>query len=113
MPGDPAAWLPAARVAQFDCLEAYATLNQAQAEELGALLRTERYQGGNTMAVTSYEKGEQQGRRTMLQEQLEVRFGPLSPSAQERFESLSPEQLRALGLKLLKAQSLQELGLED
>ena len=101
----------------LECLEAYATLDQAQAEELGALLRTERYQGAQAMAVTTFEKGVQaglqQGRRTTLQEQLEARFGPLSPGAQQRLESLSPERLRALTLGLLKAQSLQELGLED
>jgi hypothetical protein len=142
----------------LECLEAYATLDQAQAEELGALLRTERYQGAQAMAVTTFEKGVQaglqqaattfekgvqaglqqaattfekgvqaglqqaattfekglqQGQRTMLLKQLEARFGPLSPGAQERLESLGPEQLEALGLALLEAQSLQELGLED
>ena len=41
----------------LDCLEAYATLDEAQAQELGALLRTERYQGAQAMAVTTFEKG--------------------------------------------------------
>jgi hypothetical protein len=54
MPRDPAAWLPTARVAQFDCLEAHATLNEAQAQELGELLQTERYQGTRAMAVTTF-----------------------------------------------------------
>ena len=103
----------------LDCLEAYATLDEAQAQELEALLRTERYQGAQAMAVTTFEKGLQQGaglqqgQRTMLQELLEARFGPLSPGAQQRLESLSPERLEALALELLKARSLQELGLED
>ncbi len=97
----------------MDCLEAYATLDEAQAQELEALLRTERYQGTQAMAVTTFEKGLLQGRRTMLQEQLEVRFGPLSPGAQQRLESVGPERLKALALELLKAQSLEELGLED
>ena len=101
----------------LDCLEAYATLDEAQAQELGALLRTERYQGAQAMAVTTFEKGVQaglqQGQRTTLQKQLEARFGPLSASAQERLDSLGPERLEALALELLKAQSLQELGLED
>jgi hypothetical protein len=101
----------------LDCLEAYATLDEAQARELGALLRTERYQGAQIMAVTTFEKGVQaglqQGQRTTLQKQLEARFGPLRPGAQERLESLSTEGLEALTLALLKAQSLQELGLED
>ena len=101
----------------LDCLEAYATLDEAQARELEALLRTERYQGTQVMAVTTFEKGVQQGlqqgQRTMLQEQLEARFGPLSPGAQHRLESVGPERLKALALELLKAQSLKELGLED
>ena len=65
------------------------------------------------MAVTTFEKGMQQGQRTTLRKQLEVRFGPLSPSAQQRLDGLSSERLEALTLELLKAQSLQELGLED
>ena len=97
----------------LDCLEAYATLDEAQAQELGALLRTERYQGAQAMAATTFEKGLQQGQRTMLRELLEARFGPLSPGAQQRLEGQSPERLEALALALLKAQSLQELGLED
>src|SRR5262249_20395803 len=91
----------------LECLEAYAMLDQAQAEELGALLRTERYQGAQAMAVTTFEKGLQQGRRTTLQELLEARFGPLRLEARQRLESLSPERLQALTLGLLKAQSLQ------
>jgi 3-methyladenine DNA glycosylase/8-oxoguanine DNA glycosylase len=104
----------------LECLEAYAMLDQAQEQELGALLRTERYQGVQAMAVTTFERGVQaglqqglRGLRTVLKKQLEARFGPLTPSAQERLESLDSERLEALGLELLKAQSLQELGLED
>jgi hypothetical protein len=97
----------------LECLEAYAMLDQAQEQELGALLRTERYEGAQAMAVTTFEKGWQQGQRTTLRKQHQARFGPLSPRAQERLESLSPERLEALSLELLKAQSLQELDLED
>jgi hypothetical protein len=109
----------------LDCLEAYAALDEAQAQELGALLRTERYQGAQAMAMTTFEKGLQQGQqqglqqglqqgqRTILHKMLEARFGPLSPGAQQRLESFGLEQLDALALALLKARSLQELGLED
>jgi Domain of unknown function (DUF4351) len=101
----------------LDCLEAYARLDEAQAQELAALLRTERYRGVQTMAITTFEKGVeaglQRGQQTMLRKLLEARFGPLSTSTQERLESLGPEQLEALALALLKAKSLQELGLED
>jgi hypothetical protein len=146
----------------LECLEAYATLDEAQAQELGALLRTERYQGVQAMAMTTFEKGVQaglqqaqttyekgvqaglqqaqttyekgvqaglqqanttfekglqqglqEGRRTTLEKLLEARFGPLSPSAQQRLDNLSGERLEALTLALLKARSLQELDLED
>jgi hypothetical protein len=116
----------------LECLESYATLDQAQAQELEALLHTKRYQGVQAMAVTTFEKGVQaglqqaattfekgvqaglqQGWRTALQELLEARFGPLTPVAQQRLEGLSSERLKALTRELLKAQSLQELGLED
>jgi hypothetical protein len=97
----------------LDCLEAYATLDEAQAQELEKLLRTERYSGAQAMAVTTFEKGLQQGQRTTLQKQLEARFGPLSASVRERLNSLSPERLEALSLSLLTSRSLQELGLED
>jgi hypothetical protein len=97
----------------LDCLEAYATLDEAQARELGELLQTERYRGAQAMAITTFEKGVQQGLRTTLRKQLEARFGALSPGAQQRLEGLGSERLEALALALLKAESLQELGLED
>jgi hypothetical protein len=101
----------------LDCLETYAALDEGQAEELGALLQTERYREAQAMAMTTFEKGVQtglqQGQRTTLRKLLEARFGPLSSRARERLEGLGSERLETLTLELLKAQSLQELGLED
>lgn len=101
----------------LDCLEAYAALDDAQAQELEALLRTERYQEARAMAMTTFEKGlqkgRQQGQRSMLQKLLEARFGPLSPVAQQRLDGLGEERLEVLALELLTVQSLRELGLED
>src|SRR5262249_28415348 len=97
----------------LDCLEAYATLDEAQAKELEALLRTERYQGVQSMAGTDVRQGVEQGQRKTVRKQLKDGVGPVSPVAQQRLESLSPEQLDALALALLGARSLQELGLED
>jgi hypothetical protein len=85
------------------------------------LLQTERYQEVRAMNVTTFEKGHQQGleqgksegQRELLRLQLEDHFGPLSARAQQRLEALAPERLRTLARALLKAQSLQELGLED
>jgi hypothetical protein len=100
----------------LDCLEAYATLDEAQAQELEALLQTDCHQGTQTMAVTTFEKGVQQGMqgwRRSLKKQLEARLGPLSSHVEERLQSLSPEELEGLSLALLQATSFKELGLED
>jgi hypothetical protein len=63
--------------------------------------------------LMEYKKGMLEGRRRVLRKRLEARFGPLSPVARDRLDSLGPEQLEALALALLNAQSLQDLGLED
>ncbi len=105
----------------FDCLEAYAALDDTQVQQLAELLQTERYQGTQAMAITTFERGMQQGMeqgmqqglRRLLQKQLEARFGPLGPSAQQRLDSLNADQIEALGLTFVDARSLQELGLED
>jgi hypothetical protein len=65
------------------------------------------------MNLTTFEKGVQQGQRKLLRKQLEARFGPLSPHAAQRLESLGEDQLGELTVGVLTAQSLQDLGLED
>ena len=59
------------------------------------------------------EKGIEKGYRRLLQEQLEERFGPLSPAVLERLQQLPAERLSELGRALLRAHSLRELGLEE
>jgi hypothetical protein len=59
------------------------------------------------------QRGVQKGQRELLHEQLETRFGPLSPAAQARLASWPAERLPDLGRALLSAASLQQLGLED
>jgi hypothetical protein len=63
--------------------------------------------------MTTYERGILQGQRQMALSQLEAKFGPLPPAVQQRVEALAPEQLHQLVLDLVKAQSLQELHLQD
>jgi hypothetical protein len=77
------------------------------------LLRTERYQEVQDMAITIFDGGSPQGWRTTVQKVLEAKFGPLRTSTRERLDSLGPERLEALALEALKAHSLQELSLED
>ncbi|CAN5885784.1 hypothetical protein BH23PLA1_BH23PLA1_20230 [soil metagenome] len=44
---------------------------------------------------------------------LENRFGPLSEAVRARLEALPADRLESLGVELLSAGSLKELGLED
>jgi hypothetical protein len=96
-----------------ECVDAYLPLEGPQLQEFEHLLVTEPYTGVKIMAMTYVEQGRQEGRRELLQNQLEKRFGPLSASVRERLQSLSRERLIELSLAVLDAQSLRELGLED
>jgi hypothetical protein len=104
-----------------ECVQAYLPLDDEQQQEFQRLMATEPYQGVQAMNTTWYEKGIEQGiergieqgRRQLLQEQLDERFGPLSPAVQERLRQLPAERLTALAKALLRAQSLRDLGLED
>jgi hypothetical protein len=96
-----------------ECLEAYTDLDEAQKERLQRLLSTEPYQEVQTIMTTTYERGILQGERRSALRLLEAKFGPLSPEVKQRVEELAPEELAQLQLDLLKAQSLQELGLQD
>jgi hypothetical protein len=96
-----------------ECLEAYGNLDETQRQRLEALLATEPYQEARPLIITTYERGRNEGRREMTLLLLEAKFGPLSPAAKQRVEALSPEQLRQLGLDLVKDLSLKDLHLED
>jgi Domain of unknown function (DUF4351) len=96
---------------------AYLPLDEAQQREFEQLVATEPYKGiqpmTRTLASTWYEKGLEKGRRELLREQLEERFGALPPPVLDRLQQLPAEQLTPLGKAVLHAQSLRELGLED
>jgi len=63
------------------------------------------------MNTTWFEKGIEKERRETVRELLEDRFGTLPPRAEERLQALSMEELKSLRKGLLRAASLQELGL--
>lgn len=102
-------------------MQAYLPLDEAQQREFERLIATEPYRGVQAVNKTWFEqgmergmeKGEEKGQRAILHEQLEVRFGPLPPAAQERFQRLPADRLPVLARAVLRAQSLRELGLED
>jgi Domain of unknown function (DUF4351) len=74
-------------------------------EPIAGALRPQRKRG----EMMGAEKGE----RNVLHKLLEMRFGPLSPEASGKLEAFSEQRLGELTDRLLGAQSLRELGLEE
>jgi hypothetical protein len=105
----------ARRYLLFECVDAYMPLQGPQLGEFEAWLSRDANAEVKTMAYTSLGQARQEGRvegqRKMARLLLESRFGPLSPLALQRLESMSEEQLRELAIAFPTAQSLQELGL--
>lgn len=73
----------------------------------------EQYQEVGPLMLTTYERGILQGQRKTALLQLEAKFGPLTSEVKQRLDALSPEQLDRLLVDLIKAQSLDELHLQD
>jgi Domain of unknown function (DUF4351) len=100
-----------------ECLEAYSELDEVQKERLQALLQTEAYHEVEPLMKTTYERGIEcgieQGERRLTLRLMEAKFGPLTPEVKQQLEALSPESLAQLQLDLLKAQSFEELHLDD
>ena len=59
------------------------------------------------------EQGIVQGQQRTVLRQMESMFGPLLLKVKEQVEALSSEALAQLQLDLLRAQTLEELGLDD
>ncbi len=57
--------------------------------------------------------GERRGRGEMFCDLVEERFGPLPPDVRERAEKMSLPDLVYYGRKILRAQSLSDLGLDQ
>jgi hypothetical protein len=108
-----------------ECVQAYLPLDEAQQREFDRIAAGEPYRGVQAMNLTSYEKGELKGkaegieqgalmgRRAVLLELIEDRFGPLPPRLAERLEGLTLTELAGLRKAVALAKSLDELGLQD
>jgi hypothetical protein len=97
----------------FDCIEAYAPLDEGQRSRFEQLLQTEPLREIRTMNLTTYDRGMIAGQREALRTLLEGRFGLLSPQVQERIGTEAPERLLELIKAAAQADSLRDLGLED
>jgi Domain of unknown function (DUF4351) len=100
-----------------ECVEAYLPLDDTGRREFENLLSSEPYQGVKAMNVTTFEKGVNQGiiqgKREMLRQQLEDRFGTLPTQVIEKLQNASADEINTLSRAVLRATSLQELGLGD
>jgi hypothetical protein len=76
-----------------ECVQAYLPMDEAQQREYERLVATEPFAKVKAMKLTSFEKGVLQGRREVLREQLEERFGELTLKTCERLEHMTPEEL--------------------
>jgi hypothetical protein len=88
-------------------------------------MAAEPYKRVQAMRATWFEQGEakgeakgearglERGQRQMLEILLEQQFGALSPRVREKLQSFSADRLEQLARGLLRAKSLEELGLTD
>lgn len=95
-----------------ECFNNYIELSASEQTEFDRLQK-EQFPEGREVVNTIKEQGRLLGKRELLNEQLEQRFGPLPPEVRLKIEAVSAERLKEIGLALLTAQSLKELGLSD
>lgn len=95
-----------------ECVDAYLPLDEELKQGLAQLVNTEKYSGVKAMNKTTFEKGEEQGRRNALREQIEDKFGPLPAKVGERLQQMSLAELIPLCKAILHAQSLSDLGFD-
>jgi hypothetical protein len=103
-----------------ECLDAYLPQSDEQRQAYKSALLSDPDPRVKAMTMTMFEQFRQQGReegraeaqRQTLEMLLETRFGLLPPSVKERITALSPEKVEKALRAIVKAQSLQDLGLE-
>jgi hypothetical protein len=100
-----------------ECVQAYTPWQPEQKAEFDRLLTSEPYREANMTVKTWYEQGVEKGvlagQRRLLLVQAEERWGQLPPSVKEKLAEWPAEDLDRLARALVKAKSLQELGLVD
>lgn len=93
-----------------ECVEAYLPIDEA---DLGRLVKTEQHTGVQAMNRTTFERGQEQGRREAIREILEDRFGSVPPSVIQKLDTMTLKELVPLCKAVLHAQSLSELGFDQ
>jgi hypothetical protein len=96
-----------------ECVQAYLPMDEDQQRVFEQLVTGEPYKGVQAMNMTSYEKGEERGRRNLVQILLKRKFKQLPDRVAERVDGMSVDEIIDLIEKLPQANSLQDLGLEN
>ncbi len=104
-----------------ECVTAYLPMDDAQRLEFEQLTAAKPFEKVKAMNKTYYErgiekgieKGQLRGKQELIREQLEGLFGPLSTKAVDRLMNLPADRLASLGRAVLRAKSLEELGLAN
>jgi hypothetical protein len=97
----------------MDFVEAYLPLEGPHLDQYRHLLTTKEFAMALKIGKTSFEEGLDKGMRELVRKQLAAKFGPLSPAVNARVDAMSPAQFDDVGVRMLKANSLAELGLDD
>lgn len=100
-----------------ECVMAYGLTDAAQRAAFNELLAKEKYREVGTIMKTwldeEYEEIEKNAQRSFLRRQLEHRLGLLSPRQAQQLNELSDARIDEIGLELLTATSLRDLGLAE
>ncbi|MGL6094656.1 MAG: hypothetical protein ACRC7O_02495 [Fimbriiglobus sp.] len=104
-----------------ECVEAYLPVRQVELERICANVTVEPHRRGAEMRrnITSYDRQlwaeKAESRRTaqleLLEAQLATKFGPLPEESLTVLRGLTDERLREVGVSMLNATSITELGL--
>lgn len=98
-----------------ECVSAYLPTDDEQRRQFEDMVRNHPDPGVQAMELGLLDHVEQRGvlkgQREILCEQLEARFGPLTPAVRAKLEAWPGEELTQLGRALVLAASLEELGL--
>jgi hypothetical protein len=99
----------------LNVLEAFLNMNEQQQREYQELMYREQYREAREFMQATFDRGlemgYEQGQRDLIAELLRDRFGPVVGDVTRHLEALASDELVALGRRLLRATSLDELGL--
>src|SRR5262249_25771881 len=104
-----------------ECVLAYSPMDAAQKEDFNKILDQESHKEIRAMHKTWYEEdieqsekeGERKGRIAILTEMLEAKFGTVPEAVRDHLQKADLPELHRIGVALLRANALTELGLGE